>query len=387
MNSGMTWGGLVCALACAAVCLAGQANAAEVPDAFDGTWELGRLQVDETIQRVFSVADADGNAWLLEEVAVSCDCIEVDGWTPEVPAGGTGEISLRYHSSGTGFVEKWVDVQGRDSQGDEVKRRYLVTGRVFPAWGVDPDLCPDEAACKAILDDPLSVLVVDVRGDVAFRKGHVPGAMELPLFAVKGKGFLRDRKVVVMDEGWGRAAAEVRRLRSEEGMSQLWLWPGGLVAWRDMGGTVEGDGPFDADRLPPETVEPISEMPEWLVVDAGGAREGWDAVLAMPAGTVHIPFRRGEEEAFQAALERAVEEADALFVLVGTESGQDAADVAALRSSMACGVFHLSGGWKEWRNWLETMAKSRKGLESSTLVESHRQAPCRTCLRAAQNLR
>lgn len=384
MRRGWPWGrawGVVWGAVAWLVGVTGVAVAAETSVA---TWKLGRMQVGEEVRRVFPVGDEDGGAWRIEEVGVQCDCIEVEGWTPDVPAGGTGEIALRYHPAGTGFVEEWVDVRGHDSRGRDVARRHRVTGRVSPPWGVDPGLCPDEAACAAILDNPVSVLVVDVRGPEAFRKGHVPGAMELPLFAVKGRHFLRDRTVVVMDEGWGRAAAEVRRLRSEEGMTRLWLWPGGLVAWRDLGGTVEGDGPFDADQLPPETVEPIAATREWLVVDAGVPRGGEEAPL--PSGTLRIPFRRGEEAAFQAALDREVAAADALFVLVGTESGQEAADVAALTSAMACGVFHLQGGWAGWRNWRQTMEKSRKGMERTTL-ESHRRASCSTCLRAAQHPR
>ena len=373
-------------LAFAAVCLAGMSDVVRAEDTIVSTWDLGRMQVDEVARHVFAVGDENGTAWRMEEIGVSCDCIEVEGWTPDVPAGRTGEIALSYHPAGTGFVEEWVDVRGHDGQGHVVKRRYRLTGRVSPQWGMDPGLCPDEAAMAAILENPISVLVVDVRGEEAYRKGHVPGAMELPLFVVKGKSFLRDRTVVVMDEGWGRAAAEVRRLRTEEGMSQLWLWPGGLVAWRDMGGKVEGDGPFDADQLPPETVDPIAQMREWLVVDAGAPREGVAAALAMPPGTIRIPFHRGEEAAFQEALDRELEQADALFVLIGTESGMEAADVATISSTMACGVFHLRGGWTEWRQWLEIMIKSQKGLEATTR-ESHRQAPCRTCLRAAQNLR
>lgn len=383
MKHGRSWGWWGGALTFALACLASLGAGTE-QEAAVATWELGRMHVDESLRHVFPVADEAGGAWKIEEVAVSCDCIEVEGWTPDVPADGAGEIAMRYHPAGIGFVEEWVNVRGHDGQGQEIKRRYHVTGRVLPPWGIDPGLCPDEAVCRAILDDPLSVLVVDVRGENAFRKGHAPGAIELPLFAVKGKNFLRDRTVIVMDEGWGRAAAEIRRLRTEEGMSQLWLWPGGLVAWRDLGGQVEGDGPFDADRLSSDTVEPIASMPEWLVVDASAKSD--DESMPLPDGTLRIPFHRGEEKTFQAALDRELEAADALFVLIGTESGQDAADVAELGSAMACGVFHLSGGWTEWRNWQQTMAKSRKGLEASTR-ESHPQAPCRTCLRAAQNLR
>ena len=384
MDRRRSWGRVWTAFASASLAAFAAAAAAEP---FAATWDLGRLKEDEVAKRVFSVGDESGASWQMEGVEVSCDCIEVEkGWMSEIPAGGAGEIALGYHPAGPGFVEEWVEVRGHDGQGREVKRRYRLTGRVSPAWGMDPALCLDETACKAILENPLSVLVVDVRGEEAYRKGHAPGAMELPLFAVKGKSFLRDRTVVVMDEGWGRAAAEVRRLRAEEGMSQLWLWPGGLVAWRDMGGAVEGDGPFDADRLPPETVDPIAQMREWLVVDAGAPREGVAEALAMPPGTIRIPFRRGEEAAFREALDRELEAADALFVLIGTESGIEAADVANIGSALACGVFHLRGGWAEWRRWLEIMVKSQKGLEAN-IRESHRQAPCRTCLRAAQKLR
>lgn len=129
-------------------------------DPFAATWDLGRLKEDEVAKRVFPVNGESGASWQVEGVEVSCDCVEIAGRTFEVPAGGMGEIALDYHPAGPGFVEEWVEVSGHDGQGREVKRRYRLTGRVSP----DPALCLDETVCKAILENPLLVLVVNVRG-------------------------------------------------------------------------------------------------------------------------------------------------------------------------------------------------------------------------------
>lgn len=86
------------------------------------------------------------------------------------------------------------------------------------------------------MQDPGCVTWVDVRSAAAFEENRIPGSIRIPLFAVKTKGFLRTRSIVLVDEGAGSESLEeeVRKMR-KMGFAHVTIWYGGLHAWREIG--------------------------------------------------------------------------------------------------------------------------------------------------------
>ncbi len=353
----------------------------------DGVWTLGRKKAGEEARYVFPVENRRKAGMRIEEVGVSCDCLSVEGWTEHIAAGGRGQVAIHYRAEVPGVVAHEAEVRGRDDNGEDFTLHYVLAGDVRRTR-IDRTLCLDAEAISATLDDPFRLLVVDVREEEAFRKAHVPGAISLPLFTLKGKPFLRNRDVLVVDHGWDGEATEreVRRLRSEEGMTQLYCWVGGMPAWRDAGGKLEGEGPFDADQAPPDAMRDVEDSAEWLLVDATSSakRQSNEAGKEKgnpPEGVLALPCEPGEKEAFGAEIDRILreEKPSVLFVLVGTEDGMDVADVEKIQSAEACGVFKLKGGWTGWREWVKLMETSQKMWKTQMERGQAKPTKCKGC--------
>jgi rhodanese-related sulfurtransferase len=76
------------------------------------------------------------------------------------------------------------------------------------------------------------LVLIDVRGPQAFEQVRIPGSLNIPLFAVKTKAFLKDKPLVLVDEGFRprRLADACDQLR-QAGFEARFLF-GGLNAWR-----------------------------------------------------------------------------------------------------------------------------------------------------------
>lgn len=85
------------------------------------------------------------------------------------------------------------------------------------------------------------VLLVDVRSAEYFEKLRIPGSINLPLHAVKTKSYLKQSPIVLIDEGFSyNRLSGVCKTLNQEGFNAKVLY-GGLLAWDDFGGRLEGD--------------------------------------------------------------------------------------------------------------------------------------------------
>lgn len=104
------------------------------------------------------------------------------------------------------------------------------------------------------LDEAREVLArggvaVDARTAEAYRQGHIPDAVSLPLvdYDQHKKRFLadvdRDRTLVIYCSGYGCPDSfDLAMLLLEKGYRNVRLFEGGLPEWRDAGLPVEGEG-------------------------------------------------------------------------------------------------------------------------------------------------
>ncbi len=86
------------------------------------------------------------------------------------------------------------------------------------------------------------ITLIDVRTKAAYAKFRIPGSINIPLFALRTKTFLRTKPLVLINEGYcyGRLEKECIRLR-DEGFTCVSVMFGGLAHWRLKGGPIEGD--------------------------------------------------------------------------------------------------------------------------------------------------
>ena len=79
--------------------------------------------------------------------------------------------------------------------------------------------------------------LIDVRDTDSYARSHIPEALHIPAYAIKTKGFLRNRDIVLMDAGWCNPVLErVCAELNESGWKSVKILRGGLSSWRRHGG-------------------------------------------------------------------------------------------------------------------------------------------------------
>ena len=287
----------------------------------------------------------------------SCDCVQVLQWTTNVAAGTTGVVEILYVPDKVGEVDYRVYV--KTAAPDQPEIEFAIRGTIVERSSAQTDrdmaLYLGFQETQHVLKDPGRVVWVDVRSAETFGRARIPGSLQIPLFAVKTKEFLKGRSVVIVDEGHGSSTLEMecRKLR-EMGFSDLSIWYGGLNAWWQLGGQVEGSGDSAPDRVPPIALHDIAYAADWLVVDiSGGVTNRYD-------GCEIIPFDVSKKDVFVSALSATLKARPQVSsVLIATHTGDDYEVVAEAVNEIDAFVFYLEGGWMAWEAHRQVMETSR----------------------------
>ena len=191
-----------------------------------GTFEVGVQRQYEVLVRNQKREEAR-----IQSVESDCDCLRITG-KPETVK-GEALLKLVYLS------EKEVSARVN------VKVRYSVGGRteevamLFVAEVVPHEMTRFEIDADELIHRDGWVLV-DVRSPDHFQRLRIPGSLNLPLFAIKTKGLLRTRSVVLVGGGnqEGSLVAEAAAMKAA-GFNEVKVLKGGIRAWELAGGPLE----------------------------------------------------------------------------------------------------------------------------------------------------
>ena len=240
--------------ACLFAMLVSCALAAEPAEVF---W-FGTAAVNDRLTNQFLLRNNGAEPMMVQSVTPSCDCIQIMKWPTNVAMGTTGVVDILFAPDKVGDVDYRVYVKTSLASQPEIE--YAIQGVIaVPSRSPterDWSLYVGAEDAKRIIHNPDAAVLVDVRS----ADGHIriPGALQMPMHAVKTKSFLRDRQVVLIDEGYGNPAleAECRKLR-KTGFTQSSIWYGGLNAWQGQGGAMEGGEAAAVRRLSPVALQAI----------------------------------------------------------------------------------------------------------------------------------
>ncbi|MEO0146944.1 MAG: rhodanese-like domain-containing protein [candidate division WOR-3 bacterium] len=106
-----------------------------------------------------------------------------------------------------------------------------------PAEGIEW-VTPEEL--KEAIDAGAGLIIVDVRSEASYKKGHIPGAINIPYEVIKANqniGIKPDDMIVLYcDCGHGGIALSAARILKERGYKNLWVM---LGTTRDYPGELE----------------------------------------------------------------------------------------------------------------------------------------------------
>lgn len=317
-------------------------------------FSFGTANLQVPLTNVFTLRNTGPEAFSVVSVRPSCECLEVLAHPAAIGAGGTGNVEVRYVPDKVGQVDYRVLVKTTSPTTPMVE--YAVQGVVTaaPLMRMDRDwplyVWTEEA--KKIARDPASALWVDVRNEAAHRQCRIPGSLQIPLHAVKTKGFLKGRRVIVLDAGDGSRAVEdeCRRLR-ERGFSNLAIWYGGMNAWHRLGGAVEGDDCRECNTVPAPALHDIAYSTDWLMVAVNSAvPDDLNDAMAMT-------INASNQTEFVATLNAAIgSRAQVASVLLMAARDEEYATIAGWADEIGAHVFFLEGGLAAWSVHSKMMA-------------------------------
>lgn len=335
-------------------------------------FSFGKALLNERLPHEFHWPNSGGDVLEVRSATPSCDCVQIVEWTPYVEAGATGSVQVIFTPDRAGDVDYRILLQTSDPQTPEIE--FAVRGTVTAPPRVrrnrDWPLYVSAEVAEKLVQDPGRVTWVDVRSEEAFEDSRIPGSIRIPRYAVKTKGFLRGRPVVLVTDGssWGQLEAEVRTLR-DRGFASVSIWYGGLHAWREMGGRLEGTGQASIRTLPPDALHTIPAWSDWLA-----AGVGIDA-SRLPEEAVALDFSSERKSEFADRIHALLaDRPDVLFLLLVTPDGGMDPALAAVLDDLDVFVYELEGGWEAWERHRQMTEAIQQGQSAGQTAVSRSSA-------------
>ncbi len=238
-----------------------------------------------------------------------------------------------------------------------------------PAAGtraINPDLFVNAAALKRQERSGSLPMLIDVRNSADFKAFRIPGSINLPLFAVKTKSMFKPGPIVLFNEGYNNSPLiwECEKLR-ENGFDATILF-GGLTAWKNSKGAVEGDffAFKDTNQIPGRIWYSEQKNDCWVCVDASPESTGTDpdktGQTVFPEAS-RIPYA-GPAESFSKQVAQAVKNRKTTgrfyALMVFTQDGSAYPAIEKALKDFPC-LFFLKDGLAGYEKFLKDLELAR----------------------------
>lgn len=186
-----------------------------------------------------------------------------------------------------------------------------------------------------------SLVLVDIRPESEFLDAHIPGAVQVPPFAVTSRTFLKGREIVLVDDGLCRPETEdlCRRL-VQKGVASARILEGGLMRWRKELRPVEGLGRARATTVKMGSLNQILSSEDWQVVYVG---TNISAATVFLPGSLVVPLNAKKSSGTTEGQELSDLQADISVLLVGDADLPESA-LGQLGRESGRSMFVLEGG-------------------------------------------
>ena len=204
------------------------------------------------------------------------------------------------------------------------------------------------------------IILVDVRNREEFEKFRIPGSINIPLFAIKTKTFLKHKHLVLINDGYHYSPLEreCKRLK-DSGFTAVWILHGGLNAWREKGATVNGDifAQKNLNRMPPQIFFEEKNDESWIVIDVSKPKTRETLYLIPQA--IAIPFIDNTGK-FVSSIKRVMEKHEKtsfLCFLILNENGEQYERIEKLIEEAGLrNIFYLKEGLMGYKGFLKRQA-------------------------------
>ncbi len=250
----------------------------------------------------------------------------------------------------------------------------------------NPELSVSWDSVLKMKKDGKTVIFIDTRLETEFKKFHIPHSINIPLFAIKTKGFLKSADLILINEGYSYFQLEQECLNLRKAGFKTWIFNGGLNYWAQKGEAIEGNAfdRQDLNKIPPEAFFLEKNYEGWIMINVGDADE--PGVHNLLQGAKNIPFSK-EITQFLPQFKKEIEKYGNnpfLFVLIFNKTGDQYEKIEeAIHNTGIANVFYLTGGLDGYGKYvLDKAAVPQKRATAMPVVISDGKIvnkPCRSC--------
>lgn len=343
--------------------------------------DFGLVEADSEIRHSFVIPNKRGDVLRISKVSSSCDCLHILSYPSEIPAGGSGKLEIRLIPFQAGDVAHDVSVETENALTLHYQLKGSIKGEIsktkkdeIPGDFFTRRIRKRDAGMAVSVENVLGkkvakrdVLLVDVRDEAEFERFSIPGSINVPLFALKTKTFLKSRPLVLIDKGYSyrQLEEECKKLRAA-GFSASIL-NGGLNRWRLKGARIVGD-PFaqnELNKVPSQVFHAEKEYENCVVVDVSQPATSDGAYLIPQA--LRVPFDKDPARfipELKAAIGKQIKE-PLLFVIICDEKGENYGILEqAFQKHGMENVYYLQGGLQAYKGFARQQAAIWKGLNN-----------------------
>lgn len=222
------------------------------------------------------------------------------------------------------------------------------------------------------------LVLVDVRDAKLFSEFRIPGSINVPLYTVKTKTFLRSKPVVLMNEGYAYSQLEKECASLRGSGFAVSILQGGLHKWKEEGGAIEGNL-FLAEKelieIPPSDFFPERDYEHWLVIDISKNYE--PEIRQVLPQSVHISIPEKPDDIKKSTVKQVKK--PFLNVLFVDDNGDYKKLEKLVKRAGIENAFYLKGGFKAYRDFLDRQVLIRQAKDKNRTKTMTTRKPCPTC--------
>jgi rhodanese-related sulfurtransferase len=264
----------------------------------------------------------------------------------------------------------------------QIEERDTLSASTLKLKKRDPALFISVEAVLQKLKEKQGIILIDVRSNKDFEQFRIAGSINIPLFAIKTKVFLKSKPIVLINEGYnfGQLEVECKRLR-ESGFS-VSILDGGLSQWKQKGMPIEGDllAQKELNKISPQQYFPEKDYLNWIAIDVS-LKEESETKDIMPR-VIHIPYSNKTE--FISKLRAIINEHKEpmpISILICDDKGENYEAIEKLiQQHGILPVFYLRGGLVGYKAFEQLQVKIQQDNDEIKKIKSTRTIKkCTTC--------
>jgi rhodanese-related sulfurtransferase len=225
------------------------------------------------------------------------------------------------------------------------------------------------------------IVMVDVRDIRDFERFHIPDSINIPLYTIKTKGFLKDKRLVLINNGFNlNSLKEKGEALVSKGYSIKILY-GGLLAWQKAGGNIISDSKSINDINLISSQELYSEISKdsgnIIVINLTNPSENKTSI-DLPGKTDVLVKDKREIPVMVSDLINKKRANPYMNLLITNKDGSDYETInQALSGVGEINIFYLKGGVQSYQSFVNQKAM----LQDRKKIGVEKQNECSTCSR------